>query len=237
VDLVVGPGFKDAMLPGYPAAPNSPIRESDYANRNLREMTFESGLKIGQFRALDYFGDGSFYLLDSPGHAIGHLCALARTTTTSTNGDSFVLMGGDICHYAGIFRPSEHLPVPDSISPHPCLSGVDFPLCPGTAFAELQQSRGRKVSDSLYDLTFGHDIPLARNTTTWLQELDADERIFVIIAHDSTVRDGVEHFPKTLNDWKARGWGKSLKWAFFRDLENYWRQQGLLEAHEEKKSS
>jgi glyoxylase-like metal-dependent hydrolase (beta-lactamase superfamily II) len=29
VDLVVGQGFKDAMLPGYPANPNSPIRESD----------------------------------------------------------------------------------------------------------------------------------------------------------------------------------------------------------------
>lgn len=30
-DLVVGCGFSDAMLPGYPANPKSPIRESDYA--------------------------------------------------------------------------------------------------------------------------------------------------------------------------------------------------------------
>lgn len=28
--LVVGQGFPDAMLPGYPANPQSPIRESDY---------------------------------------------------------------------------------------------------------------------------------------------------------------------------------------------------------------
>ncbi|KAI8940647.1 hypothetical protein NX059_001917 [Plenodomus lindquistii] len=227
VDLIVGAGFKAAMLPGYPSNPDSPIRESDYANRKLREISFETGLKIGQFPAFDYFGDGSFFLLDSPGHAIGHLCGLARTTTGSE--DSFILLGGDICHYAGIFRPSKHLPVPDNISPHPCIPNADFPLCPGTAFVELQRSRKRSSTDSLYDMTFGHDIPLARKTATWLQELDADERIFVIIAHDATVRDGVDHFPKPLNDWREKGWGKSLKWAFFRDLEVYWKSQGVLE--------
>ncbi|KAF2854210.1 Metallo-hydrolase/oxidoreductase [Plenodomus tracheiphilus IPT5] len=226
VDLVVGAGFKEAMLPGYPANPDSPIRESDYANRTLREITFETDLKIGQFPAFDYFGDGSFYLLDSPGHAVGHLCGLARTTTGSE--DSFVLLGGDICHYAGIFRPSKHLPVPEAISPHPCFPNADFPLCPGTAFVDLQRSRARTSTDPLYDLTFGHDIPLAQNTATWLQELDADDRVFVVIAHDSTVRDGVDHFPKALNDWRERGWGRSLKWAFFRDLEVYWKSQGIL---------
>lgn len=30
-DLIVGAGFKEAMLPGAPANPESPIRESDYA--------------------------------------------------------------------------------------------------------------------------------------------------------------------------------------------------------------
>jgi hypothetical protein len=34
----------------------------------VREISFdESDLEIGGFRALDYFGDGSFYLLDAPG--------------------------------------------------------------------------------------------------------------------------------------------------------------------------
>lgn len=41
--------------------------------RNLREIDFEGAgsLRIGKFPAVDFFGDGSFYLLDSPGHAIG----------------------------------------------------------------------------------------------------------------------------------------------------------------------
>lgn len=30
-DLIVGPGFKDAMLPGAPANPDSPLLESAYA--------------------------------------------------------------------------------------------------------------------------------------------------------------------------------------------------------------
>jgi hypothetical protein len=137
-------------------------------------------------------------------------------------------MGGDVCHYAGIFRPSQYLPIPNTISPHPCHPEHDSVLCPGEAFAQLQKSRGRESTDSLFDLTFGLDLELATKTTHQLQELDCNEDIFVVVAHDSTVRDGVPHFPQSLNDWKAQGFGKGLKWAFLRDLENYWKAEGLL---------
>lgn len=143
------------------------------------------------------------------------------------NPDTFILMGGDICHYAGIMRPSKYMSVPPSISPHPCDPDSDRPLCPGHAFEELQRSRGRGPKDTLFDMTFGLDISLATKTVEQLQELDCDENIFVIIAHDSTVRDGVAHFPESLNSWKERGWGEKLKWAFLRDLESYWKLKGL----------
>lgn len=195
--------------------------------RKLQEIRFDGphALRIGKFPAVDYFGDGSFYLLDSPGHAIGHLCGLARTTVDPP---TFILMGGDICHYAGIFRPSQYLPVPPSISPHPCCPQSDIPFCPGGVFDGLQKSRGRESTDSLYEMCFGHDVPRARETRDQLQELDCNEDIFVIIAHDATVRDAVDHFPLSLNDWKKKGWGKDVKWTFFRDLEPYWRAKGLL---------
>ncbi|KAL2832584.1 beta-lactamase-like protein [Aspergillus cavernicola] len=229
-DLIVGPGFKKAMLPGFPANPDSPLLESDYTNRTLRELTFtEAGtLQIGQFPAFDYFNDGSFYLLDSPGHAIGHLCGLARTTT---NPDTFILMGGDIAHYTGIFRPSQHLPLPQSIYPHPfsCDSLREAPFCPGSAWEELQSSRGRNGTDPLFEPTFGHDVPLAIETVGKLQEIDCDEDVFVIIAHDFAVRDGVEHFPGSLNEWKAKGWGRELRWAFLKELEGYWRERGVIQ--------
>ncbi|OBT60642.1 hypothetical protein VE03_09957 [Pseudogymnoascus sp. 23342-1-I1] len=238
-DLIVGAGFKAAMLPAYPRKPDSPIRESDFEGRTLREISFSgSGTsKIGRFPAYDYFGDGSFYLLDSPGHAVGHLCALARTTKGSEGDaakDTFILLGGDVCHYPGIFRPSERLPVPDSISPHPCCPSSKIPFCPGGEWEKLQQSRGRKATDSLYDIKFGLDIPLATKTVGHLQDLDCDARVLTIIAHDSSVRDGVEHFPATLNDWYSKGWGENTKWAWFRDLEPYWRSVGLLKGEQEE---
>ncbi|KAH6995900.1 beta-lactamase-like protein [Ilyonectria sp. MPI-CAGE-AT-0026] len=225
-DLVVGPGFKKAMLPGAPANPESPILESDYTGRNLREIEFDGpdSFHIGQFPAVDYFGDGSFYLLDSPGHAVGHLCGLARTTQ---NPDTFILLGGDVCHYAGILRPSRYMSVPETITPHPCHPHGNISLCPGDAFEQLQKSRGRDKNDTLYDMTFGLDIPLAKQTVSHLQQLDCDESIFIIIAHDSTVRDGVDHFPHSLNNWKEKGLGKGLRWTFLRDLKTYWESKGL----------
>ncbi|KAL9014158.1 MAG: hypothetical protein Q9173_001172, partial [Seirophora scorigena] len=108
-DLVVGPGFKEAVTPGYPADQDAPILESDYAGRHLREISFDSDLRIGGYKAMDYFGDGSFYLLDSPGHALGHMCALARTTASPS---TFLFLGGDCAHHAGEFRPSASLPLP-----------------------------------------------------------------------------------------------------------------------------
>ncbi|GES60374.1 metallo-beta-lactamase superfamily protein [Aspergillus terreus] len=226
-DLIVGTGFKDALLPGAPANPDSPILESDYAGRNLREINFDgpNASKIGRFRAFDYFGDGSFFLLDSPGHAIGHLCGLVRTTTSP---DTFILLGGDVCHYAGVFRPSKHLPMPFQITPHPIRPSSSVPFCPGSAWEELQRSRDRQPDQSLYDTTFAHDIPLAIHTVGKLQEIDADPNVFVIIAHDAQVRDGVPHFPASLNDWKKAGWGDALKWAFLRDLEIFWRSKGCI---------
>jgi glyoxylase-like metal-dependent hydrolase (beta-lactamase superfamily II) len=214
------------MLPGYPADPKSPIRESDYSGRSLREIRFDGpdALRIGKFPAVDYFGDGSFYLLDSPGHAIGHLCGLARTTVDPP---TFVMMGGDICHYAGIFRPSKYLPVPPEITPHPYNAQSDVPFCPGSVFDDLQHTRGRKPTDTMYEMCFGHDIPLAQKTRDQLQELDCDGNIFVIIAHDASVRDGVDHFPLSLNGWKEKGWAQNVKWTWFRDLEPFWKSKGL----------
>jgi glyoxylase-like metal-dependent hydrolase (beta-lactamase superfamily II) len=192
--------------------------------RNLREIVFEGPqvVSIGRFAAFDYFGDGSFYLLDSPGHAVGHLCALARTTS-----DTFVLMGGDVCHYSGIMRPSKHLRLPDSISPHPCYPESSMIMCPGHAFEDLQKSRGREATDTLYDMTFGGDIPLAKKTVEGLQELDCNDNIMVVIAHDSYARDLLPHFPQNLNSWKEKGLGQKLRWSFLGDLKIYWKSQEL----------
>lgn len=103
----------------------------------------------------------------------------------------------------------------------------DEVLCPGSAWEELQNSRGRKVDDTLFDMTYGMNIPLASQAVRSLQQFDCLENIFVIIAHDSTIRDGAPHFPSSMNDWKVRGLGEGLKWSFLRDLNVYWKSKGL----------
>lgn len=96
VEIVVGPGFKEAQMPGYPANKDSSFHEADFLGREVFEVPFESSTKIGKMQSYDLFGDGSVQILNSPGHAVGHICALVRTTE-----DSYILMGGDTCHFVG----------------------------------------------------------------------------------------------------------------------------------------
>jgi glyoxylase-like metal-dependent hydrolase (beta-lactamase superfamily II) len=50
---------------------------------------------IGPFpRAMDYFGDGSLYLIDAAGHLAGHINVLARTSATG----SWIYLAGDSAH-------------------------------------------------------------------------------------------------------------------------------------------
>jgi hypothetical protein len=123
--LIVGSGIKQAFFPGYPTATDSPILSREFDGREVTELSLaEFNLEIGGLKALDYFGDGSFYLLSAPGHAIGHLNALARTTA-----NTFIYLAGDSVHHLSELRPhgTNHLPqsVPLPGRGH-CCSGASF---------------------------------------------------------------------------------------------------------------
>lgn len=194
------------------------------SGREVREISFEDGpgaLKIGGFRAHDFFGDGSFYLLDAPGHAIGHLAGLARTSQCP---DTFIFMGGDLCHHGAEIRPSAHLPYPDEIPPFPPLLQT-FRARRSTShsiedFYALHERHGRGVDEPLFipASTVMYDTPLAIEMITEAQVADADPNVLFIFAHDWTIKDAVDFFPLKANDWKARGWKEKLLWAFMEDL-------------------
>ncbi|KAJ1303845.1 hypothetical protein OPQ81_008265 [Rhizoctonia solani] len=214
--LTVGPGFKAAMLPGYPTNPDSPILESAYKGRELVEISFNQSpeLSIGKFRALDYFGNGSFYLLDSPGHAIGHLCGLARTTP-----DTFVFLGGDICHHSGEMRPTEYLPLPESITPNPFPSKFKGITCPGSVLLNIHPRHS--ATEPFYRVSSqgsSQDPPEAQKSLEKLADFDCYENILTIIAHDATLLDVLDFFPKSLNDWKAKGYREKGLWKFLGDF-------------------
>jgi glyoxylase-like metal-dependent hydrolase (beta-lactamase superfamily II) len=223
--IVVGQGFKSNLLPGYPSNPNSPLLESDYEGHELVEITFDDGFRIGDFRAFDYFGNGSFYLLDVPGHAIGHMCGLARTSE-----DTFLLMGADTCHFAGALRPTAAVPLPDNLEPTAWGLDANFPApCPCSVFTdchpcaetELRTTKpwytASKAAGSAYI-----DPDTANKSITSLQAFDADPNVLVCLAHDPglfEILPLLNQDPRcSVNDWKAKKFKDMSRWRFLNEL-------------------
>lgn len=233
-----------AFKPGYPENSSSPFLSRELDQRSVEEIDFSSSsLKIGGFEALDYFGDGSFYLLSAPGHAIGHMNALARTTSSSS-GSTFILMGGDSFHHPSQMRPHKYTPLPTTISGQMANLPQPYDTCTGTWFESIHPSsdhRSRNIPEHYVDYirtshqdpvtspfytisqkptgeTLAVDINQARDTIQALQAFDGDPNIFVIAAHDTTLADVVEYLPKTANQWKEKGWKTEGQWRFLGDL-------------------
>jgi glyoxylase-like metal-dependent hydrolase (beta-lactamase superfamily II) len=217
VDLVLGPGFKSEHMPGYPTNPQGLLLDSAFEGRLVREVDFStSGLAIGGFRAIDYFGDASFYLLEAPGHTKNHLCGLARTTE-----NTFVLFGADVCHHPGQLRPSPYLPLPERISTDPSQTTSSTrgeSAFSTTKFKTLLPQSGDsqpfyRLNEILHD-----DLARAEDTLGKLQVFDANDDVLVIIAHDWSLLDLVDLFPLNINQWKERGWGELARWRFLADF-------------------
>lgn len=226
-EIIVGPGFINAHLPGYPINPHSTLLESDFFDskdktkrRNIREVNIQTlgkGFQIGRFYAWDFFGNGSFYLLDTPGHAIGHICGLARTTSDP---DSFVFMGGDAAHHGGEFRPTRYLPLPRELGPPSPLPRKQ-PVCPGELLRGIHPYE--KANQPFYYVTesFAQDKKLADWTIEGLGELDAQENILMLMAHDDAIVDPgqLDFYPRSLNDWYRKGVKEKIKWLFLADFD------------------
>ncbi|KAG8165132.1 hypothetical protein KVR01_005407 [Diaporthe batatas] len=212
--LIVGPGFKDALTPGYPANQDSVILESDYSGRELREIQFKPGNRIGRFEAFDYFGDGSYYILNAPGHTIGHICSLARVTSNQ----HYILMGADTAHQAGQFRPSIYLPLPDRILPHPLDIRSATP-CPGALFEHLLRNGDKSPFFDIAKDGVAFDADEAQESIGKLQEADAHSNILVVLAHDKSLLPWATFFPEYANDFISKNWAGNGRWAFLKDLE------------------
>ena len=217
--LVVGPGVKASSWPGYPCNPDASVLDNDAQGRIVREVSFDTGLKIGRFDALDFFGDGSFYLLDAPGHAIGHMCALARTTASPA---SFVFMGADACHHPGLLRPSQFLPLPRFVTPSPFTQNREAAVsCPGSMLQSLTSEQNPCVP--FFTVSCGplfSDHAGAADTVRKIQELDAADTVFVVLAHDLSLRDMIPLFPNSINEWRAKNLRSMTRWRFCSDFEN-----------------
>ncbi|KAI9170818.1 Cytochrome P450 monooxygenase mpaDE [Paramyrothecium foliicola] len=222
-NLIVGPGVKATIEVGYPTKEDAMTLDSDVAGREVLEVNFGSGLVVAGFPAYDYFGDGSFYLLDAPGHAQGHMCALARTTHDTISGKStFVYLGADACHHPGLLRPTEFLPLPRSINPSPFASQrATATGCPGhTLQALLTHGEPNKPVFQLSNNPMCLDHQTALATVRKMQEVDALGNVFILLAHDASILSEVPVFPETVNPWYSEGWHNLTRWRFFSDCED-----------------
>lgn len=218
-NLVVGPGSRKTIVPGYPVQPESTILHADLENRAIEEVDFTSSqLHIKGLRSIDFFGDGSFYLLETPGHAAGHMSALARTTpaTFAAVGSSFVLLAGDVCHHAGALRPSEFLQLSNDTI-HRILGHERFS---DQLIGTSQVDHGRR--HAFYAPSsggFNMDSQRMAETLQLIQEFDADPQVFIVLAHDHWILDIVDLFPQNANNWYEQGWAGRARWQFLRDFD------------------
>lgn len=177
----------------------------------MTELSFEaSTLTIGGFQAIDYFGDGSLYILNVPGHLAGHIAALARVTPTT-----FVLCAGDTCHHPGQLRPTgslhRHFPCPGALV---AASRANFSHVHFSNDGVDLASRNRPLLSIPDGPSLYADPVVSKVSLNKLEDFDANPDVFVLIAHDSSIGDVVELFPKSMNDWKAKGWKERALWAF-----------------------
>jgi hypothetical protein len=128
---------------------------------------------------------------------------LARTTPST-----FILMGADAAHHPAILRPSTFIPLPTEMR-----SSVPQALsaCPLDAPFLGMPSAAYSVH---------HDHAAAQVVVDKLIAFDGHPDVFVVLSHDGAMdpvdgkEGGIEFFPKTANDWKAKGWKEAVHWRF-----------------------
>lgn len=225
--LIVGPGLIKEYL-------HSEIHESELKGRDVVELSkSDFSLEIGGYPAHDAFCDGSFYIMSCPGHTIGHLCALARTTSSPSS--SYVLLGGDCAHHCGEFRPSPYIPLPQQIpfrsttwsfaddgrASAPVLKSRRVLLCAGEFVRELVHPQHSAI-ESFYDTPREPLVASHMDACTSIAKMevfDAHEDVLVCVSHDASLMNVLPFYPYTLNDWQRKRYKQRLHWEFLSDFD------------------
>ena len=109
-EFVVGAESKTLLEDAYPINPASQIQQLppdakvefiDFADPGRRTPVAPFGPYA---RAVDFFGDGALFLVDTPGHELGNVSCAARVAP-----GAFLFLGGDICHSRLCFDPGHRL--------------------------------------------------------------------------------------------------------------------------------
>lgn len=119
-------------------------------------------------------------------------------------------------------RPTQFLPLPENISPNP-LDHASLHACPCSIFVNVHPKKSRTepfftVASSEGGMSAFHDSHEAMISLDKLKPFDADDRFFVAIAHDGSLRGVVDQIPQSLNQWSEKGWKEKARWRFLADF-------------------
>lgn len=131
------------------------------------------------------------------------MLGLARVSTGVS--PSFILLAGDTVHHPALLRPTEHFPLPEKLyaTIPAALRNVGAPSYVTPFLAPSRQKWNAH-----------EDLEVALRTTAAVQALDAREDVLVLLAHDGSLGDVLDLFPKALNGWKDNGVKERAAWAF-----------------------
>ncbi|KAJ6500612.1 hypothetical protein C8R45DRAFT_1122809 [Mycena sanguinolenta] len=238
-NLVIGPGTNRSL---YPEFPDGALQASDFAGHDVTELTFDNtNITFGGLPAIDYFGDGSFYLLNTPGvrsvsavlvtrqtdlnshkHLVGHITALARVTPSTYNQSStFIVLGADTSHHPGQLRPR-----PKFQAAYPCPAhlltqsktsvSTDYFWSPDSDVGAFDVLSREQPLLSIPDLPNSGDADPVANRVSLdkIADFDADDDFFVVLAHDESLIDVLPYFPASLSAWKEDGIKDKVLWGF-----------------------
>ena len=169
---------------------------------------------------------------DTPGHCLGHMCSLARTTAGKDS--TFLLLGGDICHFVGDLRPNKSYPIPDPIPDGVLDSDAFFPNpCPCSIFTDhhpvlsddtdVEKRRTTpwyQVSD--HEKSAYVDPPAAQSSVDKLVGFERCPDVLICLSHDSGL---LRHLPtlnsdpkSDLNNWRKNNWKEQCRWEWLNEL-------------------
>ncbi|KAF8333138.1 beta-lactamase-like protein [Cantharellus anzutake] len=163
-DLIVGPGTTD--LAGLANEMDVPLKTLEERTVKYLSRERDKWKDVGTFRGHDYFGDGSLFILDAPGHVPGHLAALVRT---SSSPPIYHLLASDTAHQITLLRSPKN----------PSTTRKRYAAYP---------KFGAEERDGVVPLDSMHNnLEEAYRTIAKAERMDLEDNVNVFLAHDWTM--------------------------------------------------
>ena len=89
--------------------------------------------------------------------------------------------------------------------------------CPCAQLLRLLSAESEKPMFELAEF-LQEDAIKAQETLEKLRAFDGRDDVMVVLAHDASFLDVLDFFPRSINDWMAKGWDDQARWLFLRDI-------------------